>query len=146
ALLVLSAAGSVAISVVTAREITRANPDYSSDASAFNHFNAQLVLHGVNPYTADRYFWTAIAQFPHVGATPLDRGRYATRSYSPNGPGLDQVVQDVQQELRDPATRGPEYDPATLHSYPALAILVYLPNVWAGWPSTAPTGMLFLGL
>src|SRR5262249_51840870 len=72
ALLLLGAAGSIAISVVTVREITRANPDYTSDAAAFNHFNAQLVLHGINPYAADGDFRTAIAQFPYVGATPLE--------------------------------------------------------------------------
>jgi hypothetical protein len=145
-LLALSAALSIAMAVVTIQGISRANPHYSSDAAAFNQFNAQLVLRGVNPYTADNQFWVAIEQFPNVGATPLDRGRYATPSYNPYGPGLGQIVKDVQQELADPAKRGPEYDPATLHSYPALAFLIYLPDVFAGWPSTAPTGVLFLAL
>jgi hypothetical protein len=143
-LLAMAAAGSIALSIFTARGITRANPDYVSDAAAFNHFNAQLVLHGINPYTADGRFWHAIAEFPHVGATPLERGRYQGTEYDPYGPSLSQIVSDVQQELAHPEERGPEYDPATLHSYPALAFLVYVPNVWAGWPSTAPTGVLFL--
>jgi hypothetical protein len=143
-LLAVAAAGSVALSIETISGITRANPDYTSDAAAFNHFNAQLVLQGVNPYTADGRFWHAIAEFPHVGATPLTRGRYQGSAYDPYGPSLSQIVSDVQQELAHPELRGPEYDPATLHSYPALAFLVYVPNVWAGWPTTAPTGVLFL--
>jgi hypothetical protein len=143
-LLAVAAAGSIALSIVTVSGITRANPDYTSDAAAFNHFNAQLVLQGINPYTADGRFWHAIAEFPHVGATPLKRGRYQGAAYDPYGPGLGQIVSDVQQELAHPELRGPEYDPATLHSYPALAFLVYVPNVWAGLPSTAPTGVLFL--
>jgi hypothetical protein len=143
-LLAVAAGGSIALSIATARGITRANPDYTSDAAAFNHFNAQLVLAGVDPYTADGRFWHAIAEFPHVGATPLERGRYQGAPYVPYGPSLGQIVSDVQQELAHPEERGPEYDSATLHSYPALAFLVYVPNVWAGWPSTAPTGVLFL--
>lgn len=143
-LLALAVGGSLTIGVVTVRTITRANPDYSSDAAAFNHFNAQLVLEDVNPYTAGNRFWHAIAEFPYAGATPLDLGRYAGSRYQPYGPSLTQIVSDVQQELANPALRGPEYDPATLHSYPALAFLVYVPNVLAGWPSTAPTGVVFL--
>jgi hypothetical protein len=143
-LLAVALVGSIASFIVTARGITRANPDYTSDAAAFNHFNAQLVLQGINPYTADGSFWHAIAEFPHVGATPLERGRYAGRAYAPFGPGLGEIVSDVRQELAHPEERGLEYDPATLHSYPALAFLVYVPNVWAGWPTTAPTGLLFL--
>jgi hypothetical protein len=143
-LLALAAGGCIALSIFTARGITRANPDYTSDAAAFNHFNAQLVLAGIDPYTADGRFWHAIAEFPHAGATPLERGRYQGAAYDPYGPSLSQIVSDVQQELAHPEERGPEYDPATLHSYPALAFLVYVPSVWAGWPSTAPTGLLFL--
>jgi hypothetical protein len=144
ALLAVAAGGSIALSILTASGITGAHPDYTSDAAAFNHFNAQLVLQGINPYSADGRFWHAIAEFPDVGATPLERGRYAGPAYDPYGPGLDQIVSDVKQELAHPGERGPEYDPATLHSYPALAFLLYVPNIWAGWPSTAPTGLVFL--
>jgi hypothetical protein len=145
-LLALAAALSIAMGVVTIQGIYQANPHYASDAAAFNQFNAELVLRGANPYTAENQFWPAIGQFPYVGATPLQRGRYAAPRYDPYGPGLDQIAKDVRQELADPARRGAEYDPATLHSYPALAFLIYLPNVFAGWPSTAPTGALFLAL
>ena len=109
---------------------------YDSDAAAFNHFNAELALKGVNPYTADGFFWDAIRQFPASGATPLRRGRY---SDSALGPSLRQIVRDVRSELAYPVTRGPEFSPSSLHSYPALSFLVYAPGVWAGLPSTAFT-------
>ena len=114
-------------------------PTYNSDAAAFNHYNAELVLLGINPYTADNRFWDAIRQFPDVGATPLRQGLYAHSVY---GPDLSQVVRDVRVELADPARRGPEFSPASLHSYPALAFLVDLPAVWMGLPSTGYTLLL----
>ncbi len=115
-------------------------PTYNSDAAAFNHYNAQLVAHGVNPYTADGQFWSAIRQFPDVGATPLHRGLYARSVY---GPDLAQVVLDVRAELADPSQRGPEFSPASLHSYPALAFLIDLPAVWLELPSMGYTLLLF---
>ncbi len=113
---------------------------YDSDASAFNQFNAELVLHGRNPYTADAAYWDAIHQFPDAGATPLRAGRYALSVY---GPSLRQLVRDVRAELANPALRGPEFAPASLHSYPALAFLVYVPGVWLGLPTTLATSALF---
>ena len=113
---------------------------YDSDAAAFNQFNAELVLRGHNPYTADAAFWDAIRQFPDAGATPLRAGRYAVSVY---GPSLRQLVRDVQAELANPALRGPEFAPASLHSYPALAFLVYVPGVWLGLPTTLATSALF---
>jgi uncharacterized membrane protein len=114
---------------------------YDSDAAAFNQFNAALVLNGRNPYTADAAFWDALKQFPSVGATPLRAGRYANSTY---GPSLKQVVADTQFEQTHPQARGPEYNTASLHSYPALAFLVYVPGVWAGLPTTFFTSLLFL--
>ena len=113
---------------------------YDSDAAAFNHYNAELVLRGQNPYTADGDFWDAIYQFPNAGATPLRRGRYANSAF---GPGLIALVKDVQGELAHPVTRGPEFSGSSLHSYPALAFLVYVPSVWAGLKTTLLTTLFF---
>jgi hypothetical protein len=115
-------------------------PAYNSDAAAFNHYNAELVSRGINPYPADDRFWDAIRQFPAVGATPLRRGLYAHSVY---GPDLSQVVRDVRAELADPSRRGPEFSSASLHSYPALAFLIDLPSVWMGLPSTGYTLLIF---
>jgi hypothetical protein len=116
---------------------------YDSDAAAFNHFNAELVLHGRNPYTANDTFWLALRQFPYVGATPLRLGRYAGSTL---GPSLTQLVADVKSELANPSQRGPEFAPASLHSYPALAFLVYVPGIWAGLPTTLLTSLLFVSV
>jgi hypothetical protein len=114
---------------------------YDSDAAAFNHYNAELVLQGENPYTADARFWDALRRFPSTGATPLRAGRYAASQF---GPTLPQLVRDVQAEIADPSLRGPELDPASMHSYPALAFLIYVPGVWAGLPTTMLTSLLLL--
>jgi uncharacterized membrane protein len=116
------------------------SPKYNSDAAAFNHYNAELVSRGANPYTADDHFWDAIRQFPYVGATPLRLGIYAGSIY---GPDLNQVARDVRAELADPSRRGPEFSPASLHSYPALAFLIDLPAIWLGLPSTGYSLLLF---
>ena len=114
---------------------------YDSDAAAFNHFNADLVVHGRDPYVAGDDFWDALRRFPSVGATPLRAGRYAA---SQLGPSLAQVVTDAHAEATDPARRGPEFAPASLHSYPALSFLVYVPGIWAGLPTTFSTSLVFL--
>jgi len=114
---------------------------YDSDASAFNQFNAELVLQGRNPYTSDGLFWDAIRQFPEVGATPLHLGRYSRSVF---GPSLKQLVRDVKSELASPSTRGPEFPPSSLHSYPALAFLVYVPGLWLGLQTTFITSLLFV--
>ena len=128
----------IAANLITSAGDTRI---YDSDAAAFNQYNAALVLKGRNPYTADAAFWDALKQFPSVGATPLRAGRYANITY---GPSFKQVVADTQYEQAHPQARGPEYSPLSLHSYPALAFLAYVPGVWAGLPTTFFTSLLFL--
>lgn len=129
---VVLAAGTLAI---------RTAMPYNSDAAAFNHYNADLALHGVNPYAADVRFWDAVARFPDAGATPLRAGRYAGSAL---GPSLDQVVRDVQDELAHPGRRGPEYSGASLHSYPALSFLVYAPGLALGMTNTIPTSLVIV--
>lgn len=139
----LCAAVTVLLTVAIVVHSTNNTRIYDSDAAAFNHYNAELVLRGQNPYTAGGDFWDAIRQFPNAGATPLRRGRYAASAY---GPTLTQLVSDVRGELSHPATRGPEFSGASLHSYPALAFLVYVPSVWAGLTTTLLTTLLFSAL
>ncbi|HEX6819737.1 MAG TPA: hypothetical protein VF120_15275 [Ktedonobacterales bacterium] len=128
----------LAVGLVITNEPSHA---YGSDAAAFNHYNAQLVLDGVNPYTADSRFWDAISEFPNAGATPLRRGLYAD---SQLGPSLTQLVRDVRTEIAHPDRRGAEFDPASLHSYPALAFLVNAPAIGLGFPTTLPIMLLSL--
>jgi len=135
ALATLALAGALSLSAAGSPRL------YNSDAAAFNHYNADLVRNGVNPYTSDDRFWDAVARFPDAGATPLRLGRYAGERL---GPSLETVVRDVRAELANPTLRGPEYASASLHSYPALAFLVYLPGDWAGLPTTFLTSLIFL--
>src|SRR5262249_7046249 len=109
ALIALSVVATVALAVAITLSSGASPRLYDSDAAAFKHYNAELVLHGRTPYTADALFGDAVRQFPDVGATPLRLGRYGHSAF---GPSLDQVVRDVRAELVNPAARGPEYAPA----------------------------------
>ncbi len=114
---------------------------YDSDAAAFIHYQAEDVLRGINPYTDTTGFWQAVAQFPTTGATPLQRGQFVNQSFSPSD---QDVTALLHLYLRSPTQAGPEFDPATLHSYPAGAFLLAVPLIWAGLPSTQPLYALAL--
>jgi hypothetical protein len=114
---------------------------YGSDAAAFNHFDAELVLQGINPYSADGELWSALHQFPSAGATPL---RASTPPGSEWGPSLQDVRHEVAQFVADPSLHRGEFSPQSLHSYPALSFLVYVPLVWAGAGSTMLVSLLAL--
>ena len=44
---------------------------YPNDAIAYVHEDADLLIRGQNPYTADAAFWEAAARWPRSLATPL---------------------------------------------------------------------------
>jgi hypothetical protein len=112
---------------------------YASDAASFTHFNADLVVHGVNPYTADGRFWQAVARFPQSAATPLRRGAYAQLTWAP---AYAQVRHELARQVADPRARHGEFASESLHSYPALSFLAFVPVVWAGAGSTLPLSLL----
>jgi hypothetical protein len=131
---------------VIARELvaTASGPtSYQSDAMYYNHYDAQLVLRGKNPY-ADDDLASAMRQFGILGYTPITRGRFDDPAHPPTVAEMDAVGREY---LSDPAHPPTEIDPRTLHSYPAGAILVSLPSVWAGLPSIGLAQLLlFLSL
>lgn len=138
----LVALSCVATAVLAAGTLaSRAAAPYNSDAAAFNHYNAELAIRGIDPYSADARFWDAVAHFPDAGATPLRVGRYAGSTF---GPSLDQVVRDVRDELAHPDRRGPEFSGASLHSYPALSFLVYAPGLALGTTNTVTTSLVIV--
>lgn len=120
------------------------DPDtYDSDAAAFIHYQAEDILHGMNPYSDQTGFWKAIQQFPYAGATPLQRGQFSQYAFAPE----DQtVLRLLHLYAQHPSQAGSEFDPASLHSYPAGAFLLAVPFVWAGLPSTQPLYILCLAL
>lgn len=108
---------------------------YDSDAAAFVHYQAEDVLQGINPYSDQAGFWKAIKQFPEAGATPLRRGRFSQQPLAPDDRTVSSLLHTYAQ---NPGDAGPEFDPASMHSYPAGAFLLAVPFIWAGLPSTQP--------
>ncbi len=114
---------------------------YDSDAAAFIHYQAEDVLRGINPYTDAAGFWQAVEQFPNAGATPLRLGQFAGHTLSPDDITIAALLQTYAQ---NPSQAGPEFDLASLHSYPAGSFLIAVPFIWAGFPSTQPLYVLCL--
>jgi hypothetical protein len=114
---------------------------YDSDAAAFIHYQAEDVLRGINPYTDATGFWQAITQFPNAGATPLQRGQFAQQTLSPDDATVAALL---RAEARSTSRADPEFDPASLHSYPAGSFLIAVPFIWAGFSSTQPLYALCL--
>ncbi|MGO8948566.1 MAG: glycosyltransferase family 87 protein [Ktedonobacterales bacterium] len=108
---------------------------YDSDMLALTHVNAELMLSGQNPYTTNAGFQEALVRFPSFLATPL-RGPVFGTGFDPPSPTR---IADVQQQyVRSPESVSGAFDPRTLHSYPALSFLVYVPVLWAGLPNILP--------
>ncbi len=114
---------------------------YDSDAAVFIQYQAEDVLHGVNPYTDSAGFWQAVQEFPNAGATPLQRGQFAGLPFSPDD---NTITALLRKYAHNPNLAGPEFDPASLHSYPAGAFLLAVPFLWAGFSSTQPLYLLSL--
>ncbi len=108
--------------------------NYHTDAIAYIHMDADLVLHGQNPFTADSAFWTAALRWPNATATPLLGSK--TFGSNPRHYPYFNTMQDTQiLEAMYPALRGNDYDTGIVHNYPAGIIWLALPFVWAGLPS-----------
>jgi hypothetical protein len=105
---------------------------YISDMLSLTHVNAQLVLSGHNPYASDAAFRQAFARFSTALGTPL-RGPVFGSGFDPPSPARIAAVQ--RQYVRAPTSVRGAFDPRTLHSYPALSFLLYVPVLWAGLPN-----------
>ena len=102
---------------------------YATDIISLAHENAQLVLAGRNPYTSDDAYRTALARFPLALGTPM-RGPVFGTGYDHPAPSRIDAVQ--RQYVRSPGSESGAFAPATLHSYPALSFLLYVPLLWLG--------------
>jgi len=134
-LLLLAALWSVATSGALLLQHPLDPAIYDSDAAAFIHYQAEDVLRGINPYTDATGFWKAVEQFPNASATPLRLGQFARQSFSPDDSAISALL---HADAQDPSHAGPEFDPASLHSYPAGSFLIAVPFIWAGFSSTQP--------
>lgn len=121
-------------------------PDYPNDGTTLDHYAAQELLRGHNPYvTTDIFAAMRLYKLEDTSrVTPLRRGVFSDRPWT---------QYPTRAEIRrafptDPA-RQPERAAAfeTHVSYPALAFLPLVPFVWAGLPSVVPFfGLCFLAL
>lgn len=102
---------------------------YWNDVISFNSANAQAVLQGRNPYTDDANFLPTLIRYQQAPPTPMQGPVFG---YGYNYPLQPHVFAVDKAYLRDPAAYAGAFDPATLHSYPALSFLLYIPLVAMG--------------
>ena len=102
---------------------------YWNDVISFSSANAQAVLHGRNPYTDDANFLPTLIRYQGAPPTPMQGPIFG---YGYNYPLQPHVFAVDKAYLRDPAAYAGAFNPATLHSYPALSFLLYIPLVAAG--------------
>jgi hypothetical protein len=102
---------------------------YWSDVISFSYVNARLALHGQNPYLSDPAFFPALQRFPYAIETPLRQGGFGQGFDYPSVSELNKIERNF---LASASNRHGEFDAATLHSYPALSFLLYVPLIWAG--------------
>jgi hypothetical protein len=105
---------------------------YISDMLSLTHTNAELVLSGHSPYASDAAYREALIRFPSALGTPL-RGPVFGTGFDP--PSQDRIAAVQRQYVRAPASVQGAFDPRTLHSYPALSFLLYVPVLWVGVPN-----------
>lgn len=102
---------------------------YINDVLSFASVNAHTALAGRNPYTSDASFVPALLAYPHAPPTPL-QGPIFGSGYT--YPSLADVFAVDRAYVRDPSRYAAAFDPRTLHSYPALSFLIYLPLLAVG--------------
>jgi hypothetical protein len=111
-------------------------PSYPNDGTTLDHYAAQQVLEGHNPYTTVDII-AAVRLYHQVAehTTPLGQGAFA---------GLYPNSYPTQQQMERVFAAEPAGHPAQVRefeshvSYPALAFLPLVPLVWAGIPSVVP--------
>jgi hypothetical protein len=129
ALFGLKTLGSIALSGANA-------PYYPNDGTTLDHFAAQELLKGHNPYVTTDIV-AAIHEFQQdpVRTTPLVRGVFAT--LPPGQYPSHTLIRDVF--ARQPVGQPDKIVEFETHvSYPALSFLPLIPFVWAGFPSVVP--------
>jgi hypothetical protein len=119
--------------------------NYHTDAMAYIHMDADLVLHGQNPFTADSAFWTAALRWPNATATPL-LGSTTFGDNPRNYPSFKEMRDTQILEAVFPALRSNDYDPGIVHNYPGGIILMAVPFVWAGLPSILWLNMILFAV
>ena len=109
------------------------SPYYPNDGTTLDHYAAQELLHGHNPYVTTDIV-AAIREFHQdpTFTTPLHAGAFAGNGWT-QYPTQAQVRQVFASEPVGQPAKAPEFESHV--SYPALAFLALVPIVWAGMPS-----------
>lgn len=107
-------------------------PQYANDGTTLDHYAAQQLLEGHNPYVTTNIVSAVrfLGQDPEH-TTPLRQGAFADRSPT-NYPSPDEL-RAVFQQREQGSGAAVEFESRV--SYPALAFLPLVPFVWAGLPS-----------
>lgn len=121
---------------------------YLNDVISFSAANAHATLAGRNPYTDDANFIPTLIAYPQAPPTPLQGpvfGYGYTYPLQPHVFAIDRLY------VHDPARYAGAFDPRSLHSYPALAFLIYIPLFLVGvqnvmWVNIAAYVALFVWL
>ena len=100
-----------------------------TDIVSLTQMDAELALSGQNPYSSDGAYRIALAHFPEAMGTPV-RGTVFGTSYTQ--PSLQRLAAVQHQYAKAPEEVPSAFDPRSLHSYPALSFLLYVPWLWAG--------------
>jgi hypothetical protein len=108
-------------------------PQYANDGTTLDHYAAQELLRGHNPYvTSDIVSAVNSLHQDPARTTPVHRGRFAALPLT-EYPSPDLMRQVFKQEPIGQPQRVAEFESNV--SYPALAFLPLVPLVWAGLPS-----------
>ncbi len=111
-------------------------PLYPNDGTTLDHYAAQQLLEGHNPYVTVSLI--AAVRLYHqdvTHTTPLGAGSFASL-YPDHYPTAQQLATTFDREPAEPPSASPEFESHV--SYPALAFLPLVPLVWAGLPSVVP--------
>lgn len=125
----------VPLGIVQSAKIVAASfsaPRYSNDGTTLDHYAAQQLLEGHNPYTTSNI--VAAVRFLNqdpANTTPLRQGALANRPAT-QYPSPDEL-RSLFAERQDTPSKAVEFESQL--SYPALSFLPLVPFVWAGLPS-----------
>jgi uncharacterized membrane protein len=117
-------------------------PSYPNDGTTLDHYAAQQLLEGHNPYaTVDIVSAIHLYHQDPTHTTPLGEGAFANL-YPGAYPTRQQINATFASEPSGHPDQVPEFESHV--SYPALAFLPLVPIVWAGAPSVVPFFVLCL--
>jgi uncharacterized membrane protein len=102
---------------------------YMNDVISFSAANAHTLLAGRNPYLDDANFLPTLIAYPHAPATPMQSAIFG---FGYDYPNQTYVFAIDKAYIHDPVRYASAFDPRTLHSYPALAFLIYIPLFLVG--------------